>query len=153
MEKLDFFINDRMRILMLLNQNLVNIDGVQMCPMNQNEIANEIGCSKVKANQLIRELIDEGYILTFKKGRYSLSDEAIDIIGNLEGIFEIITNEGDGLMTKKRFSEDSRVKIPALLHFKRLGYEYQTKKVAPNEIDKRNNVFKSVFKASIEKNQ
>lgn len=151
MEKLDFFINDRMRILMLLNQNLVNIDGVQMCPMNQNEIANEIGCSKVKANQLIRELIDEGYILTFKKGRYSLSDEAIDIIGNLEGIFEIITNEGDGLMTKKRFSEDSRVKIPALLHFKRLGYEYQTKKVAPNEIDKRNNVFKSVFKASIEK--
>ncbi|MDU2755729.1 MAG: type I restriction endonuclease [Clostridium sp.] len=54
-------------------------------------------------------------------------------------------------MNRKKFSEDSRVKLPALLHFRRLGYEYQTKKVKPNEIDKRNNIFKSIFKESIEK--
>jgi type I restriction enzyme, R subunit len=54
-------------------------------------------------------------------------------------------------MDRKKFSEDSRVKLPALLHFRRLGYEYQTKKVKPNEIDKRNNIFKSIFKESIEK--
>lgn len=54
-------------------------------------------------------------------------------------------------MNRKKFSEDSRVKLPALLHFKRLGYEYQTKKVKHNEIDKRNNIFSSIFKESIEK--
>lgn len=54
-------------------------------------------------------------------------------------------------MDRKKFSEDSRVKIPAILHFKRIGYTYQTKKVKQDEIDKRNNIFKSVFKKSIEK--
>ncbi|WP_243156334.1 type I restriction endonuclease [Clostridium sp. C8-1-8] len=54
-------------------------------------------------------------------------------------------------MDRKKFSEDSRVKLPALLHFKRLGYEYQTKKVESNEIDKRNNIFRSILKKSIEK--
>lgn len=48
-----------------------------------------------------------------------------------------------------KFNEDSRVKIPALLHFKRLGYEYQTKK--NTNIDMRNNVFVDVFKESINK--
>ncbi len=54
-------------------------------------------------------------------------------------------------MDRKKFSEDSRVKIPAILHFKRIGYTYQTKKVKSNEIDKRNNIFVSIFKKSIEK--
>ncbi len=54
-------------------------------------------------------------------------------------------------MDRKKFSEDSRVKIPAILHFKRIGYTYQTKKVKSNEIDKRNNIFVSIFKKSIER--
>lgn len=46
-------------------------------------------------------------------------------------------------------NEDSRVKLPALLHFKRLGYEYQSKKNA--KIDTRNNIFIDVFSDSIRK--
>lgn len=45
------------------------------------------------------------------------------------------------------YNEDSRVKIPALLHLLRLGYTYQTKKGA--SIDSRNNIFIDVFKKSI----
>jgi type I restriction enzyme R subunit len=44
-------------------------------------------------------------------------------------------------------NEDSRVKLPALLHFKRLGYEYQTKRDVV--IDKRNNIFIKVFTESV----
>ncbi len=44
-------------------------------------------------------------------------------------------------------NEDSRVKIPALLHFLRLGYIYQTKK--GTNIDSRNNIFVDIFKRSI----
>lgn len=46
-------------------------------------------------------------------------------------------------------NEDSRVKLPALLHFKRLGYEYQSKKKV--RIDPRNNIFIDVFSKSIKK--
>ncbi|MFP3886284.1 type I restriction endonuclease [Priestia filamentosa] len=44
-------------------------------------------------------------------------------------------------------NEDSRVKLPALIHFLRLGYEYQTKKAV--SIDTRNNIFVDVFRESI----
>jgi type I restriction enzyme R subunit len=44
-------------------------------------------------------------------------------------------------------NEDSRVKVPALLHFLRLGYTYQSKRSAA--IDCRNNIFVDVFKDSI----
>lgn len=46
-------------------------------------------------------------------------------------------------------NEDSRVKVPALLHFKRLGYEYQTKR--NQKIDSRNNIFVDIFTNSINK--
>lgn len=45
------------------------------------------------------------------------------------------------------FNEDSRVKLPALIHFKRLGYIYQSKK--NTNVDCKNNVFVDVFKEAI----
>lgn len=45
------------------------------------------------------------------------------------------------------FNEDSRVKLPATLQFRRLGYIYQSKK--NQNIQKHNNVFVDVFKSSI----
>lgn len=50
-------------------------------------------------------------------------------------------------MTNTVHNEDSRVKLPALLHFKRLGYEYQTKKNV--NIDLRSNIFIDIFKREI----
>ncbi|TWT08200.1 type I restriction endonuclease subunit R [Planococcus sp. CPCC 101016] len=44
-------------------------------------------------------------------------------------------------------NEDSRVKIPGLLHFLRLGYTYQSKKDA--NIDPNNNIFIDVFRESL----
>lgn len=52
-------------------------------------------------------------------------------------------------MTQTVHNEDSRVKLPALLHFKRLGYEYQSKK--NTAIDIRNNIFVDVFSDSIKR--
>jgi type I restriction enzyme R subunit len=44
-------------------------------------------------------------------------------------------------------NEDTRVKVPALLHFLRLGYNYQSKRGAV--IDERNNIFVDIFRESI----
>lgn len=48
-----------------------------------------------------------------------------------------------------KHNEDTRVKVPALIHFLRLGYVYQTKK--GTKIDKRNNIFVDIFRESINK--
>ncbi|MGV3115913.1 type I restriction endonuclease [Clostridium baratii] len=48
---------------------------------------------------------------------------------------------------KSKYNEDSRVKLPATLHFKRLGYEYQSK-IGTN-IDTRNNIFVDIFADNI----
>ena len=47
------------------------------------------------------------------------------------------------------FNEDSRVKIPALLHFTRLGYRYLSLKGAA--WDESSNIFPTVFKDSLQK--
>ena len=47
------------------------------------------------------------------------------------------------------FNEDSRVKIPAILHLTRLGYEY-IPKYKHTEVNP-NNIFVDIFKNSIKK--
>ena len=54
-------------------------------------------------------------------------------------------------MTNKVFNEDSRVKIPAVIHSVRLGYKYQTKKLPSGSIDAKTNIFKEVFKRNVER--
>ena len=50
-----------------------------------------------------------------------------------------------------KFNEDTRVKIPAILHCMRLGYEYiSLKKQSPN-INESTNIFSDVFLSSIQK--
>lgn len=47
------------------------------------------------------------------------------------------------------FSENTRVKIPALVHATRLGYKYISLKDTKEQVDKRMNIFKTVFKDSL----
>lgn len=47
------------------------------------------------------------------------------------------------------FSENTRVKIPAIVHLTRLGYDYISLK-SENNIDKDTNIFKDIFKKKIE---
>ena len=47
------------------------------------------------------------------------------------------------------FNENSRVKIPALVHFTRLNYEYISLKSYNGKIDSETNIFVDVFRDSI----
>jgi len=48
-----------------------------------------------------------------------------------------------------KFNEDTRVKIPALIHATRIGYKYLSLKIVKEQIDLRNNIFKEIFRESI----
>lgn len=49
------------------------------------------------------------------------------------------------------FSENTRVKIPALVHATRLGYSYLSLKENKKQIESRTNIFKDIFKYSLNK--
>ena len=75
------FINEKMKVLLILREYQVEIDGVKLCPLNQQEIANNVPCGKLKANQLINELIDGGYIEMMRsKGRYIITEKGYEIL-------------------------------------------------------------------------
>ena len=46
-----------------------------------------------------------------------------------------------------KFNEDSRVKIPAILHLMRLGYEYLSLKTAKWDLE--TNIFTDIFKEKL----
>ncbi len=81
MEELSSFFNEKMKLLVIINKYLTEIGGVEFCPLNQQEIASLIPCGKVKANQIINELIKEGYVETLRvKGRYCLTKKGKEIL-------------------------------------------------------------------------
>lgn len=54
------FVNEKTKVLLIFKENQLEIDGKNICPLNQQEIAGLVPCGKFKVNQIIKELIDEG---------------------------------------------------------------------------------------------
>lgn len=81
MGELNTFFNDKMRVLIVINSHIMRVEEEEFCPLSQQEIASLVPCGKVKANQLINELIKEGYIETLRiKGRYSITLKGKEIL-------------------------------------------------------------------------
>lgn len=75
------FVNDKMKVLLILKKHQVEIEGVLVCPLNQQEIANHVPCGKLKANQMIKELIDDGYVEMMRtKGRYIITKKGQELL-------------------------------------------------------------------------
>lgn len=77
MGELEFFLNDRMKVLQIIYQHQICVEGNNFCSLNQQKIADLVPCSKLKANQIIRELIDAGYIEMIRsRGGYIVTEKA-----------------------------------------------------------------------------
>jgi predicted transcriptional regulator len=75
------FVNEKTKILVILRENQLKIDGKSICPLNQQEIADLVPCGKLKANQAIKELIEQGYVeMLHAKGRYIVTEKGNDIL-------------------------------------------------------------------------
>ena len=78
------FVNEKTKILLVLKNKQVEIDGKRVCLLNQQEIATLIKCGKVKTNQLMKELVEDGYVsMVSAKGMYVLSDKSFDILDKM----------------------------------------------------------------------
>ncbi len=74
-------VNEKAKVLMILRENQLEIDGNNICPLNQQEIADLVPCGKFKANQMIKELVEQGYVrMLHTKGRYVVTDKGNEIL-------------------------------------------------------------------------
>lgn len=78
------FVNEKTKVLVILKENQLQIDGKSICPLNQQEIANLVPCGKLKVNQILKELIDDGYVeMLHTKGRYIVTTKGHDMLKKL----------------------------------------------------------------------
>lgn len=82
----NYFANDKYIILKIINDNMVNIKNDFVAPLTQQDISELAHFSKVKTNNIINELIRNGFADTFnsKRGKYVVTKKGQKIIELME---------------------------------------------------------------------
>lgn len=74
---LDFFMNDRYRVLECMAQCQIVVNNEAVIKLSQQEIADTLGFTKSKVNSIVRELIQKGYVTQVStRGKYALTESA-----------------------------------------------------------------------------
>lgn len=83
---LDFFTNDRYKVLDCMKQRQIDVSGVQVVPLSQRQISDITGMAYKTVNNIIKELKKEGYInyQGTTRGRYLLTIKAITELGKMQ---------------------------------------------------------------------
>lgn len=75
------FVNEKTKVLLIFRDNQLEIKGKSICPLNQQEIANLVPCGKLKVNQIIKDLIEDGYVeMVHAKGRYFITSKGYELL-------------------------------------------------------------------------
>ena len=75
------FVNEKTKVLLIIRENQLEIEGKNICPLNQQEMAVLLPCCKLKVNQIIKELIEEGYVeMLHAKGRYFITNKGYALL-------------------------------------------------------------------------
>lgn len=84
--KMEFFTNDRYKILSCMASCQIHVNGMKIVPISQQQIASEVGLSKKKVNSIIAELKSEGYVCqqSRTRGKYVLTPSAESILSTIE---------------------------------------------------------------------
>lgn len=83
---LEYFTNDKYKILKLLKANEIKVKEDTYVPLSQQEIADMVYFAKVKTNKLLNELINVGFVVPYKgkKGKYALTEKSYKLIKIIE---------------------------------------------------------------------
>lgn len=83
---IDFFINERYKVLICLYERQIEVNGKIYSPLSQEEISQVVGISKATVNNILKELKKEKYIVQQNRtrGKYTLTEKAIKLINELQ---------------------------------------------------------------------
>ncbi len=79
---LEYFANERYELLKLLCDNQVKVKDAFYVSLSQQEIADMAHISKLKANKIINELIEQEclYLYNNKRGKYALTEKGLRVL-------------------------------------------------------------------------
>lgn len=79
---LEFFVNERYTLLKLLCEHQVKVKDAIYVTLSQQEIADMAHISKLKANKIINELINQEcvYLYNNKRGKYALTKKGLKVL-------------------------------------------------------------------------
>lgn len=80
----DLFITDSFRVLKTIYEHETEISGEKYARLSQQEIADILGFSKVKANAIINELEERAYVENKVRGKYSVTEAGEEIIKKIK---------------------------------------------------------------------
>ncbi|MDR1091371.1 MAG: winged helix-turn-helix transcriptional regulator [Prevotella sp.] len=83
---IEFFTNDRFKILSCMQQRQIDILGNQYVPLSQRQIAKITGIAYKTVNSIIKALCDNEYIIRqgTTRGQYSLTNKAISVLTTMQ---------------------------------------------------------------------
>ena len=74
------FITNHYRVLTAIYNHTITIGDESYCPLRQKEIATELGLSRIAVNKIFLELCEIGYLRKLARGKWKLTDEAVQFI-------------------------------------------------------------------------
>ena len=83
---INFFTNDRFKILSCMQQRQIDILGVQYVPLSQRQIAEITVIAYKTVNGVMKTLRENEYIIRqgTTRGKYSLTERAIDALATMQ---------------------------------------------------------------------
>lgn len=84
-QELESLISDNYKVLSLLYDNQITIDGETYCNLTQIEMSDILNITRMTLSKKLKELKDNNLIV-FEKQKYILTNRAIQIIENIEKI-------------------------------------------------------------------
>ena len=84
--KMNYFGNDNYKVLKIMNDNQVEILGETIIPLTQQDVADLAKFSRVKTNQIINDLIDNGFLGVYqgKRGKYLMTKLGKEMVKKME---------------------------------------------------------------------
>ncbi len=83
---LEFFSNDRYRVLQCMVERQIDVKGKNIVPLSQQDIADVVQFSKKKVNTIIGELKENGYVQqqSSTRGKYLLTNKAVQAVAKIQ---------------------------------------------------------------------
>jgi predicted transcriptional regulator len=83
---IEFFTNNRFKILSCMQQRQIDISGNQYVPLSQRQIAEITGIAYKTVNSVMKALRDNEYIIRrgTTRGQYSLTNKAISVFATMQ---------------------------------------------------------------------
>lgn len=81
----NFFVNDKFKVLECMEQRQIQVNDESIVKLSQQEIADILGFTKTKVNNIVRELKENGYLNQLSsRGKYMLTDIANEEINKMK---------------------------------------------------------------------